>query len=126
MKRFYTIVIFMVMLSHWFSHAFAQDVEFPDVSLAERVRAELHLLANELIPKDLVKNLWHLNASAQQDDPAKHKIKDLTGLEHATRLTILELAYNRISDLNLLAKLTNLEVLDLSDNEISDISPSQN
>ena len=50
-------------------------------------------------------------------------ITDLTGLEHATNLTLLNLPDNSISDISPLAGLNNLAELYLSDNSISDISP---
>ena len=40
--------------------------------------------------------------------PMKKGIKDLTGLEKATGLTVLELNRNRISDLTPLTNLTHL------------------
>lgn len=60
-------------------------------------------------------------------------IGDVTGLEHATNLTWLDLGYvmvgnfdvvnsNAISDLSPLSGLTNLEVLRLGGNSISDVS----
>ena len=49
-------------------------------------------------------------------------IQMLTGLEHATGLTGLNLGDNSISDLSPLAGLTNLAVLDLGSNSISDLS----
>ena len=50
-------------------------------------------------------------------------ISDLTGLEHATNLTILWLTTNNISDISPLAGLTQLTNLWLDSNSISDISP---
>ena len=50
------------------------------------------------------------------------KIRDLTGLEHATSLTSLNLYWNDIRDLSPLADLTNLTSLNLRYNEITDIA----
>ena len=50
-------------------------------------------------------------------------ISDLTGLEFATSLTVLELPANRVSDISPLSGLTNLTVLELGQSSISDISP---
>ena len=54
-------------------------------------------------------------------------IADLTGLEHANRLSKLFLSTvittSHISDLSPLARLTSLKVLDLDYNKITDISP---
>ena len=50
-------------------------------------------------------------------------ITNLTGLEAATQLTILDLRDNPLSDISPLAGLTNLTVLRLARNNITDISP---
>ena len=50
-------------------------------------------------------------------------IKDLTGLEHATNLTSLNLYANYIKDLSPLAGLTNLTSLNLYGNDFKDLSP---
>lgn len=54
------------------------------------------------------------------------RIKDLTGLEFATNLELLDLRNNDISDLTPLQRLTRLEYLYLYNNEIQDISPLAN
>ena len=56
-------------------------------------------------------------------DAYDSRIRDLTGLEHATNLSELDLGGNNISDISVLAGLTHLESLYLDDNNISDISP---
>ena len=50
-------------------------------------------------------------------------ITDLTGLEFATNLTLLNLKDNNVSDISPLSGLTNLTSLDLWGNNVSDISP---
>ena len=50
-------------------------------------------------------------------------VKDLTGLEHATQLTVLSLPGNKISDITPLTPLIQLTALDLRDNKISDVIP---
>ena len=55
--------------------------------------------------------------------PGEANISDLTGLEHATNLTILWLTTNNISDISPLEGLTQLTDLWLDNNSISDISP---
>ena len=49
-------------------------------------------------------------------------ISDLTGLEHATNLTILSLYSNTVSDISAVSGLTNLTILYLQNNTVSDIS----
>lgn len=48
-------------------------------------------------------------------------IRDLTGLEHARNLRILQLRGNQISDISVLAGLAELEFVDLGDNSIRDL-----
>ena len=51
------------------------------------------------------------------------KVSDLTGLEYATNLTILDLGGNRrIKDFSPLSSLTNLKSLDLAGTDITDLS----
>ena len=51
-------------------------------------------------------------------------IADITGLEYATNLDVLNLRYNHIGDVSSLSRCTQLRVLNLSENKIiSDLSP---
>ena len=50
-------------------------------------------------------------------------IRNLTGLEYATKLKVLDLRDNSISDISPLARLTNLTTLRFARNNITDISP---
>ncbi len=61
----------------------------------------------------------------QGSDPVS-RIRDLTGLEHATNLQSLTIINHSVSDLSPIATLTNLEELVLSLNNISDLSPIAN
>ena len=88
----------------------------PDGNLADAIRKRLSIdVGSPLTKHDLnrLTSLYNIDSG----------ITDLTGLEHATQLERLDLAYNQISDITLLVKLTNLTQLDLSGNEISDLSP---
>jgi len=49
-------------------------------------------------------------------------ITDLTGLEYATELTVLNLSDNRISDISALEGLVNLSSLHLDANQVTDVS----
>ena len=51
------------------------------------------------------------------------QIVSLSGLEHATNLTSLDLSANAITDVSSLRNLTKLRLLNLSSNTIADISP---
>ncbi|PKM75968.1 MAG: hypothetical protein CVU90_14780 [Firmicutes bacterium HGW-Firmicutes-15] len=53
-------------------------------------------------------------------------ITNLSGLEYAVNLVILDLQDNHISDINALSALTNLKYLSIEDNDIINISPVEN
>ena len=94
-------------------------VSIPDPNLASAVRKALGLSPNVPIPQRAIANLRELDAR-------KSKIKQLTGLEHATRLRMLELRENQIRDITPLANLKSLKNLILENNPISNISPLTN
>ena len=94
----------------------AQTVNIPDANLREAINETLDKAPNARITKDEMARLTHLNASAKD-------IKNLKGLETATRLDSLELNHNRITNLSPLAGLVRLHHISLEDNAISDISP---
>ena len=110
-------------------------VEFVDAVLAEAIRRSLGLsTAGEhieflKIPKAELTQLTHIEdiyfglAKLIQETGFEQQVTDLTGLEHATQLTELDLSGNQISDITPLGSLTQLTELDLSDNQISDITP---
>ena len=88
----------------------------PDPELAAVVRSTLGLGANARITRQAMQGLTRLDARESQ-------IKNLTGLEHATRLTELILYNNQISDVSPLVGLTRLRYLGLDGNQISDTRP---
>lgn len=100
----------------------SQSVEFIDEQLATVVREALGLpipdTVEELkkIPQEKLQTLTFL-------DGYSRSIVDLTGLEHATRLTTLVLWGNSISDLTPLSGLTHLRTLNLSANSINNVFP---
>ncbi len=99
----------------------------PDRNLRAAIETTLDIASGTpIIPLSLIATLTHLDAK-------NSNITDLTGLEHATSLTTLNLGAeyvegqgwinsNSISDLSPLAGLTNLTELWLQRNNISDIS----
>ena len=96
-------------------------VEFSDANLAREIRKALRLPTGDgvdllKIPKSELKKLTELRAIGEE-------ITDLTGLEHASQLTVLNLNFNDISDITPLAQLTQLTELNLRHNNISDITP---
>ena len=95
------------------------NVVIPDAKLASAVRKALGLGSNAAITKQRIQGLTRLDARDSQ-------IKNLTGLEHATRLTSLELRDNQIRDIRPLANLKNLTELILDNNRVSNIRPLTN
>ena len=94
----------------------SHTVTIPDASLAAAVRKTLGLGATDPIPQKELEKLEQLHANEKG-------IRDLTGLEKATGLTVLDLNRNRISDLTPLTNLTHLRRLTLYGNNINDITP---
>ena len=110
-KRF--VITITVLLTLLFSNLTqAQEVSIPDANLRTAVQQEI---GNE-ITTDTILNLTRLDA-------IDLGITNLTGLEHAQNLNLLNLAFNSISDVSPLTGLTSLRQLDLLDNSISDVSP---
>ena len=94
-------------------------VSVPDRNLAAAVRKAAGLTPNARITDQAMQRLARLEARGSD-------IKNLTGLEHATHLTILLLSENQIRNINPLAGLTRLTSVGLSNTSISDISPLAN
>ena len=94
-------------------------VSIPDPNLAAALRKALGLNGNARIFERYLRSLTELDARNSQ-------IKNLTGLEHATRLRSLELRENQITDIRPLANLKSLQKLILDDNNVSDINPLAN
>ena len=90
-------------------------VGIPDKNLAAAVRQALGLGAKATITKQALQKLTEFRAS-------DHQISALTGLEHATKLTILDLGQNQITSFTTLAQLPKLRKLYLWNSEISDLS----
>ncbi len=85
----------------------------PDPNLAAAVRETLGLTATTPLTAEVLQNLRTLAAPDRQ-------IIDLTGIEHAVDLVVLDLSSlsedvpNQISDVSPLANLTKLKLLKLS------------
>ena len=95
-------------------------VNIPDSNLLKVIEAKLKKPGATITPTDM-QTIKILNA-------ANNGITELTGLESAINLEVLDLSNNNTSnnismDVNPLAGLTKLKKLDISDNNISDVSP---
>lgn len=99
--------------------ASAQNVmHFPDENLEQAIRDELDQPADVITPNDL--------RQLQSLDADRREIRDLSGLEQATRLQSLNLYQNQVRDLSPLESLNSLQALYLGDNRIQDLSPLEN
>ena len=88
----------------------------PDVNLAQAIRDTLEFAPEQQITRFDLSRLIDLEAS-------NLRIKDITGLQHAIKLTSLNLQSNQIQDITPLVKLTPLRTLLLSNNQIRDLTP---
>ena len=89
--------------------------DIPDVNLRAAVALALNKTPDALTKEDM-QRLTRLSADEQG-------IRELTGLEYATKLERIELRHNAISDLSPLAGLTQLNNIKLRGNRIRDVSP---
>jgi len=94
----------------------AITVSIPDTNLRTVLETLLNKNAGEAIMSYELTGLTTLRAN-------NAGISNLTGLEHATRLTQLFLGRNSISDISALSGLTNLTSVNLSVNSVSDLTP---
>ena len=91
-------------------------VSIPDPNLAAALRNALNLAPNEPITQLSIQKVTELIIPNSE-------IKDLTGLEYATKLVRLSLWENQIRDVTPLTTLTQLQHLHLQANQITDIMP---
>ena len=91
-------------------------VDIPDTNLRAAVETALGKAKNDSITPSEIATLMRLEAS-------EAGIRDLTGLEHATSLTYLDLWKSSVSDISPVADLTNLTHLGIAANRvISEVS----
>ena len=91
------------------------EVDIPDPNIRAKIAEALDVSPSASIVRGQLANLTRLKAT-------EANISDLTGLEFATNLKVLEVWSNRISNISPVAELTNLTQLFLENNNISDIS----
>ena len=91
------------------------NVEIPDAGLRAAVESELGKDAGATISSAEMEFIDYL-------DGIGWNIEDLTGLEFATGLTVLELGDNAITDIAPLSGLTNLRGLHLYENALTDVT----
>ena len=91
-------------------------VKIPDPELRVAIHDSRRIPLGDGITLTDMKALEHLGVSGSN-------VSDLTGLEYATNLRTLNLAFNNITDISILSGLINLTWLNLHDNSIVDFSP---
>ncbi len=111
------------------AHKKGGEITIPDVNLRAVIEDSLNKARGEAITAAEMATLTRLEAP-------NSRIRDLTGIEYATELTVLNLGYvlansgrvnsNSISDLSPLSGLIKLTELNLFRNTIGDISPLSN
>lgn len=94
----------------------AQTVNIPDANLREAINEALGKAPDARITAEEMERLTRLEAH-------NRGISNLTGLETATNLEVVELRQNSISDISPLAGLVRLHRLGLQGNAISDLTP---
>ena len=111
------------------AHKKGGEITIPDVNLRAVIEDSLNKARGEAITAAEMATLTRLEAP-------NSRIRDLTGIEYATELTVLNLGYvlansgrvnsNSISDLSPLSGLIKLTELNLFRNTIGDLSPLSN
>ncbi len=91
------------------------SVHIPDVNLRAALEEALGKASGDVITVEEMESLTEFYAEGLG-------IKDITGLEYAINLHVLQIRGNMIVDISLVSGLTKLSLLRIADNKISDIS----
>lgn len=94
-------------------------ITFPDKNLEQTIREEIQCPTGDILKDDVDK------ITKLQNTEGKH-IANLSGIEHLTNLSSLNLGNNQIINVTPLKDLTSLTNLNLATNQISDIAPLKN
>ncbi len=116
-------ILFLTLL-HQVNAGPTDPVSIPDAVLRGVIETKLGKSSGDTITEkemnDMTGSIAHRDPNDSQDD-----ISDLTGLEHATGITILNIRGSNITNLSPLADLTQLTDLNLEENSITDITSLQ-
>jgi len=105
------LVLTVLTLTSFTALSFAQEITIPDPGLNAVIRNALQKPDGPLTEQD-VGSLTNLDACCLH-------IRDLTGLEAAHNLSVINLQSNQLSNLSLPSGLTNLRTVDLSFNPLT-------
>ena len=111
----YTLMLCVLLFSVPLSIS-AQTVNIPDANLRTAITEALDKPQGSRITSDEMSTLTHLEAH-------NSNIRNLTGLEFATKLEEIRCNNNSIADLSPLVGLSKLRVIELRHNVIRDLSP---
>ena len=100
------------------SAVFAQVVNVPDPALERLIRQKLRIRSDRPITQDDM-----LNLRGDLDAGGNIGITDITGLEYAKNLTVLNLYHNPISDITPIAGMERLVNFNLWGCQIEDLAP---
>lgn len=111
-KQFVLIIVILLLVVNLGAYSFTQDkvVNFCDENLEKVIREIINKSKGEIYQSDLIGiTELHLKWSG---------IKELSGIEYCTNLTVLNLNGNSISDISALSTFINLHYLNLENNNM--------
>ena len=100
----------------WAGMCRAEVVEIPDPILEAAIRHWARIEESEPVTAEAIGSMWWLWAD-------NVGIRNLEGLQHATRLDLLRVSGNEITDLSPLSGLTRLKSVSVQDNQIQSLAP---
>ena len=115
--RAVSTIVAALMLGLTFN-LFAQVVNIPDPALERLIRQKLYIRSDRPITQDDM-----LNLRGYLDAGGNIGITDITGLEYAKNLTVLNLYHNPISDITPIAGMERLVNFNLWGCQIEDLAP---
>ena len=115
--RMVSTIVAVLMLGLTFN-LFAQVVNIPDPALDRLIRQKLRIRSDRPITQDDM-----LNLRGDLDAGGNIGITDITGLEYAKNLTVLNLYHNPISDISPIAGMERLVNFNLWGCQIEDLTP---
>ena len=114
-----TFILLILVGTFRFLSVYAANVNIPDPNLRDALVELLGKRPHQRITEADMETFKEL-------DLTDKGIRDLTGIEHATRLERLTLTDNLIDDLTPISELISLAYLRINNNVISDLSPLTN
>lgn len=124
MKTALSLILLTTIIFTFVPNSFAQVVDIPDPFFKAQLHKALNKPSDYIITKQDLESLTELHiVPSFADWVARRTSRDITGIEHATNLTILNIHRTQVSNLTPLSGLTKLTWLQLASNDITDISP---